>query len=41
MLEVNPIPHSINNVDLEVKVCKALPLTGTKVNPDAIMPVTE
>ena len=26
MLEINPVPHSINNVDLS--------LTGTKVKPD-------
>ena len=30
MLEINPVPHSINNVDLEGKVYKALSLTGTK-----------
>ena len=34
MLEINPIPHSINNVDCEEKVCEALSLTGTKVKPD-------
>ena len=28
MLEINPVPHSIN------KVCKALPLTGAKVKSD-------
>lgn len=31
MLEINLIPHSINNANLEEKVCKALSLTGTKV----------
>ena len=31
MLEMNPVPHSISNIDLEEKVCEALPLTGTKV----------
>ena len=34
MLEINPVPHSINNVDLEEKVCEVLSLTGTKVKPD-------
>ena len=34
MLEINPVPHSINNVDLEEKVCEALSLTGTEVKPD-------
>ena len=34
MLEINLVPHSINNVDLEEKVCEALSLTGTKVKPD-------
>ena len=34
MLEINPVPLSINNVDLEGKVCEALSLTGTKVKPD-------
>ena len=34
MLEINPVPHSINNADLEEKVCEALPLTGTKGKPD-------
>ena len=31
MLEINPVPHPVNNVDLEEKVCKTLSLTGTKV----------
>ena len=34
MLEINPVLHSINNVDLEEKVCDALSLTGTKIKPD-------
>ena len=34
ILEINPDPHSINNVDFEEKVCKALSFTGTKVKPD-------
>ena len=36
MLEINPVPHSINNIDFEEKVCKALSLTGTKDNPEDI-----
>ena len=31
MLDINPVPHPINNVALEDKVCKTLSLTGTKV----------
>ena len=38
MLEIDPVPHSINNVDLEEKVCEALPLTGTKVKPNDLDP---
>ena len=34
MLEINPIPHSINNDDLEENVCEALSLSGTKVKLD-------
>ena len=34
MLEINPVHHSINNVDLEEKVCVVLFLTGTKVDPN-------
>ena len=34
MLELNPVPHSMNNVDLEKKVCEGLSLTDTKVKPD-------
>ena len=34
MLEIIPVPHSINNVDLEEKVSEALSLIGTKVKPD-------
>ena len=38
MLEINPVPHSVNNADLEEKGCEALSLTGTEVkldDPDA------
>ena len=31
MLEINPVVHLINNVDLEEKLCKALSLAGTKI----------
>ena len=31
MLETNPVPHSINNVDREENVCESLCLTSTKV----------
>ena len=31
MLQINLVPYTINNVDLEKKVCEALTLTGTKV----------
>ena len=34
MLEINYVPHSIDNVEIEEKVCEALPLTGTKVKLD-------
>ena len=34
VLVINPVPHSINNVDFEEKVYKALSLTGTKVKPE-------
>ena len=30
MLEIDPVPHSINNVDLDEKVCETLSLIGTK-----------
>ena len=33
-IEINPIPLSIPNTDLENKVCQALSLTGTTVTPD-------
>ena len=33
-IEINPIPQSIPNTDLENKVCQALSLTGTTVTPD-------
>ena len=36
ILEINPVRHAMNNVDLEEKVCEALPLTGTKVKPDDV-----
>ena len=36
MLEINPVPHSINNVELEELVCETLSLTGTKVKPDVL-----
>ena len=34
MLEINPVPYSINNIDLEENVCKVVSLTGTKVISD-------
>ena len=34
MLEINHVPHSIDNVEIEEKVCEALPFTGTKVKLD-------
>ena len=33
-IEINPIPQSIPNNDLENKVCQALSLTGTTVTPN-------
>ena len=33
-IEINPIPQSIPNTDLENKVCQALSLTSTTVTPD-------
>ena len=36
MLEVNPVPHSISNDELEQSVCRVLLLTGTTVKPDDI-----
>ena len=33
-IEINPIPQSIPNTDLENKVCQALSLTGTTATPD-------
>ena len=33
-IEINPIPQSVPNTDLENKVCLALSLTGTTVRPD-------
>ena len=41
MLELNPIPHSINNFDLEEKVCEALSFTGTKLSRMILVPVIE
>ena len=36
MLEVNPVPQSISNNELEQSVCCALSLTGTTVKPNDI-----
>ena len=36
MLEVNPVPQSISNDELEQSVCLALSLIGTTVKPDDI-----
>ena len=33
-VEVNPVPPSINDEELEVNICKALSLTGHEVKPD-------
>ena len=33
-IEINSIPQSISNTDLENKVCQALSLTGTTATPD-------
>ena len=33
-MEVNPIPPSINNEELEMNTCKALSLAGHEVKPD-------
>ena len=33
-IEINPVPESISNEELEDKVCKALFLTGHEVIPD-------
>ena len=33
-IEINPVPASISNEELEVNVCKALSLTGHEVIPD-------
>ena len=38
MLDINPVPHSINNVDLEEKVYEALSFTGIKLNRMMLMP---
>ena len=35
-IEINPIPQSIPNTELENKMCQALSLTGTTVTPDDI-----
>ena len=35
-IEINPIPQSIPNTDLENKVCQALSLTGRTVTPEAL-----
>ena len=34
MLEINPVPYWINNINLEEKFCKVVSLTGTKVMSD-------
>ena len=36
MIEVNLVPLSISNDELEQNVCHALSLTGTTVKPDDI-----
>ena len=36
MLEINPVPQSISNDELEQSVCHVLSLTGTTVKPDDI-----
>ena len=36
MLEVNPVPQSISNNELEQRLCLALSLTGTSVKPHDI-----
>ena len=36
MSEVNPVPQSISNGEVEQSVCLALSLIGTKVKPDDI-----
>ena len=41
MVEINLVPHSLNSVDLEEKVCEALSLTGIKLSWKMLMPVTE
>ena len=41
MLVINPVPHSISNVDFEEKVCKVLSLTALKLSQKILMPVTE
>ena len=33
-IEINPVPGSISNEELEDNVCKALSLTGHEVTPD-------
>ena len=33
-MEVNPVPPSISDAELEVKICKALSLTGYEVKPE-------
>ena len=34
LVEVNPVPTSINDEELEKSICKALSLTGHEVKPD-------
>ena len=33
-VEVNPVPPSISNEELELNICQALSLTGHEVKPD-------
>ena len=33
-MEVNPVPPSISDKELEVNICQALSLTGYEVKPD-------
>ena len=33
-VEVNPVPPSISNEELEMNICKALSLTGHEIKPD-------
>ena len=33
-MEINPVPASISNAEMEDSICKALSLTGQEVFPD-------